>query len=207
MPLADLPNVIFDLGGVLLRWDTRGIVDAIYTDAQTRELVHAAVFEHPDWLELDRGALSEDEAVERFAHRTGQPRTAMADLMDEVRRCLAPQPAAMDLLTELDECGVPLYCLSNMHDRNIGFLTGQYAFFERFRGAIYSAEVKMIKPDPAIYAYAASTFGLESGDCVFVDDAVDNVEAARSAGWHAVCFHDAAQCRAELISLAARWAG
>lgn len=207
MSFAHLPGVIFDLGGVLLRWDTWSIVEAAFADESTRAAVHEAIFRHPDWLELDRGVLSEHDAVKRFAVRTGQPCSAMARLMDEVRRCLAPEPDVLDLLIDLDECGVPLYCLSNMHDRNTGYLTGRYDFFARFRDVIFSADVKMIKPEPAIYRYAQTRFGLTPETCVFVDDSPANVSAARQAGWHAVQFRDAARCRADLETLATRWSG
>jgi putative hydrolase of the HAD superfamily len=207
MPIRDLPNVIFDLGGVLLGWDTRAIVASVFHDPDTRDAVREAVFDHPDWLELDRGTLGEAEAISRFVQRTGQPPAMMQGLMEAARCCLAPKPESLALLEELNDYGVPLYCLSNMAARNTGYLTGRYDFFACFRDVVFSADVKMIKPERAIYEYAAARFGLSPGDCIFVDDAPNNVESARDAGWRAVRFTDAKQCRDELEALAAERQG
>jgi putative hydrolase of the HAD superfamily len=51
---------------------------------------------------------------------------------------------------------------------------------------VYSHEVGLAKPDPAIYALAARRLGVEPHEIVFLDDSQTYVEGARAAGWHAV---------------------
>jgi FMN phosphatase YigB (HAD superfamily) len=51
---------------------------------------------------------------------------------------------------------------------------------------VYSHEVGLKKPDPAIYALVERRLGVEPVEVVFLDDAPANVEAAQAAGWHAV---------------------
>jgi len=51
---------------------------------------------------------------------------------------------------------------------------------------VYSHEVGLRKPDPAIFALAASRLGVEAGEVVFLDDTARCVEGARAVGWHAV---------------------
>jgi epoxide hydrolase-like predicted phosphatase len=63
---------------------------------------------------------------------------------------------------------------------------------------VYSHEVGMAKPDPAIYELTASRLGVAPGEIVFLDDAVANVEAARAAGWHAVLHENTDASIAEL---------
>ena len=207
MTFDALPSVIFDLGGVLLRWDPAAIVASVFPDPAIQSTVRAAVFDHPDWLELDRGVLGEEEAVERFVARSGQTPGAIRALLDQVPAALSPLEDTVALLTELSAAGVPLYCLSNMHARQTGFLTRRYAFFAHFRDVIFSCEIKMIKPEPEIYPYAAARFGLAPSSCLFIDDAPDNVKAAKQAGWHAIRFRNAAQCRRELSIMAKRLSG
>jgi putative hydrolase of the HAD superfamily len=204
MALSDLPCVIFDLGGVLLNWDTPAITRTVFPADPDFSLVHREVFAHSDWLEMDRGDLTEAAAVERFVARTGKPRKAMEELMDEVRKGLAPLPASLRLLEELAALGVPLYCLSNMHASNTQYLTERYDFFAHFRDVVFSALVNLMKPEPAIYELAARRFGVAPGHCVFVDDSSANVAAARAAGWQAIRFTDAAACRQQLQAVAAR---
>jgi putative hydrolase of the HAD superfamily len=51
---------------------------------------------------------------------------------------------------------------------------------------VYSHEVGVAKPDPAIYAIATRKLGVEPHEVVFLDDDDSCVEGARAAGWHAV---------------------
>jgi epoxide hydrolase-like predicted phosphatase len=51
---------------------------------------------------------------------------------------------------------------------------------------VYSHEVGLKKPDPAIYALTERRLGVEPQEVVFLDDVTANVEAAQAAGWHAV---------------------
>lgn len=199
--MSGVHNVVFDLGGVLVEWDPESIVAAVFAAPQVQAAVRRAVFEHPDWLALDRGTLSEEEAVARFARRAAQPEAAMRRLMDQVRVSLAPKADALALLEELDERGVPLYCLSNMHVRNIAYLQERYDFFRRFRGMVISAQVRMIKPEPEIFAHLLAVCRLEAAHSVFVDDYPANVAAARAAGLQSVLFTSTAECRRQLQAL------
>ncbi len=51
-------NVVFDVGGVLLEWDPPSVIARLYPDAGTQAVIRQQMFEHPDWHEFDRGALS-----------------------------------------------------------------------------------------------------------------------------------------------------
>lgn len=194
-------NVIFDLGGVLLNWDVDAITAAVFDDPGARATIKRVVFDHPDWLAMDQGTLPEDEAVQRFARRAAQPVDAMERLMDQVRASLTPKPDTLALLEELDGRGVPLYCLSNMHERNIAYLRERYDFFARFRGMVISAHIKIIKPEPGIFEHLLSTYSLDPARSVFVDDHPANVAGARAVGLQAVLFTDAASCRRQLDAL------
>jgi epoxide hydrolase-like predicted phosphatase len=63
---------------------------------------------------------------------------------------------------------------------------------------VYSHEVGLAKPDPAVYALVAARLGVEGSEIVFLDDVAANVTAARAAGWHAVLHEDTARSIAEL---------
>ena len=61
-----------------------------------------------------------------------------------------------------------------------------------------SGEVRLLKPDPAIYAHHANSFGLEAAATLFFDDAEKNVAAARHAGWNAEPFTTPELMRSDL---------
>lgn len=60
-------------------------------------------------------------------------------------------------------------------------------------GAIYSAEVKLVKPDPRIYQLALAQLDVRADESVFVDDILANVEAARVLGMRGVQFKNTMQ--------------
>ena len=63
------------------------------------------------------------------------------------------------------------------------------------------ASASMVKPEPAIFHHAATTFGIVPRESVFIDDFALNVKAAKTLGWNAIHFLSAAQCDADLAKL------
>jgi putative hydrolase of the HAD superfamily len=57
---------------------------------------------------------------------------------------------------------------------------------------VYSHEVGLAKPDPAIYELTARRLGVLPHEVLFLDDVQVNVNAACAAGWHAVLHVDTA---------------
>ena len=64
--------------------------------------------------------------------------------------------------------------------------------------AVYSAEVKRVKPDPRIYQLALERLDVKPEESVFVDDVLVNVEAARALGMCGVQFQNTAQAIADV---------
>ncbi len=88
--------------------------------------------------------------------------------------------------------GVTTACLSNTNHSHWQRLSGangraEYPSVSRLRHRLASHELGCTKPDPAIYVMAERHFfaAPRSGRVIFFDDLVDNVTAARIAGWHA----------------------
>lgn len=194
-------NLIFDLGGVVVRWAPEAIIAGVFQDQNTRAKVREGVFSHADWLELDRGTLDREEAIRRAAQRTGMAQSEIRRLLLAVPPSLTPIPETIDLLYRLKARGYPLYCLSNMHVASIEHLEREQKFFEVFTGKVISCRLNLCKPEAAIYEQALSLNGLKATETVFIDDVDVNVAAAAQLGMHTIQFRDAAQCERELRSL------
>ena len=54
--------------------------------------------------------------------------------------------------------------------------------------AINTSRIGFAKPDPRVYAHAAERVGVPPDRCLFIDDTLGNVEAARAAGMLGVHF-------------------
>lgn len=195
-------NVVFDLGGVLIRWRPQELIDAFYEDAALRDGLRKEAFQHQDWIELDRGTIDEAIAAERFAHRLGRPHTEMADLFARVRKSLTPLPATVEVLKRVrGRGGLSLYVLSNMAEPIFRDLETRYDFLGLFDGVVISGAIKLVKPEPAIFEHLMQRFAIAPAETVFIDDLEANVAAARELGFATILFEDAAQCERELQRL------
>ena len=190
--------MIFDFGGVLVRWKPQDIIDSFYQDADLRVRLREKVFQHPDWLEMDRGALDDAQAVRRFATRMGRPEAEMLELLERVKESLVPMEESLELVNGLVERGIPVYGLSNMSTSTFRHLEDRHAIWDVFRGIVISGHIKLVKPDPRIFEHISKTYGLVPERTAFVDDLEPNVEAASRHGFRGIRFESAAQCRAEL---------
>ena len=175
-------HIVFDIGGVLMRFDSRALA-AAFAPAGEEGLLHREMFEGTDWLSMDRGG-DEGQALARVQSRLPERlRPSAARLLAEWDRLLEPIGETNDLARRLAETGYDLYILSN-------FSLRYYALRERIpawpliRGAVISSEEHLLKPDTEIYRRLYSRFGLAPEECFFIDDSNVNIEAAGWTGMH-----------------------
>ena len=64
-------NIVFDLGGVVVRWEPEVIITKVFADPVVQGVVRAEVFGHADWLALDRGTLPRHDAIVHAAQHIG----------------------------------------------------------------------------------------------------------------------------------------
>ncbi|MBI5302666.1 MAG: HAD family phosphatase [Chloroflexi bacterium] len=83
--------------------------------------------------------------------------------------------------------------LSNAWSDARSIHNSKFKFDAWMDGAIYSAEVKLLKPDPRIYELALSQLNLPADACVFVDDKLSNVQVAQTLGMCGVWYRDTPQ--------------
>lgn len=194
-------NLVFDLGGVVVRWDPDAIIAGVFDDEGLRARVRDAVFSHADWLELDRGTLGRDDAIARAAKRSGIPVADITRLLHAVPPSLVVFPDTVALLRRLKGKGHPLYCLSNMHFASIEYLEQKETFWDVFDGRVISCRLQLCKPEAGIYEHLLRTYALKPADTIFIDDVQKNLDAAAKVGIRTIKFENAAQCERELARL------
>jgi len=194
-------NVVFDLGGVVFRWQPDVLVRGVFDDPRVREAVRTGILGHPDWIELDRGTISQDQAVARACRRTGLAQLDVERLFRAVPPHLTPVEATVALIRAVKTAGHRAYVLSNMHLASISHLEREYDIWGLFDGAVISCRVRAVKPEPAIYEHLLNVHRLNAAETVFIDDREENLETASVFGIHPIRFVDAAQCRKALGAL------
>ncbi|MBN1304482.1 MAG: HAD family phosphatase [Anaerolineales bacterium] len=74
----------------------------------------------------------------------------------------------------------------------------QNKFEDVFDTMVISAEVRIAKPEAAIFQIALEKLGVKANQAVFVDDFVENITAARELGMYTIHFREINQAKTEL---------
>jgi putative hydrolase of the HAD superfamily len=198
---------VFDFGRVVFRWRPEALVAATLA----HRLTESAGVKHwvdqifqgyeGDWEHFDRGTVDAPELARRVSARTG---LSEDDVLAVVAACpseLEPLPDTVAWLRRLHAQGRPLHYLSNMPEPMAQHFERTHDFMSLFESGVFSARVKLVKPEPAIFEHASRAFGRDPSSLLFVDDHLPNIVAARAAGWRAIHFVDAAQAEAEATAL------
>ena len=197
-------NLVFDLGGVVLRWQPDDflprLLPARAADRAAARALGAAVFQGfgGEWREFDRGTVEPGPLAERIASRTGLDVDEVRTLIEAIPHELQPIPETVALIERLQAAGHRLFFLSNMPVPYARHLESTHAVLGRFERGVFSSRVGLLKPDAEMFEHAAAHFGLAPQQLVMIDDIEANVAAARRVGWGGVLFEDAALCEAEL---------
>jgi len=91
--------------------------------------------------------------------------------------------------------------LSNAWDDLRGLLINKWGIDDAFDEIFISAEMGVAKPDAHIYEMVLEKLGVVPEECVFVDDFIENIEAARKLGMISIHFQDVAVAMVELKRL------
>ena len=191
--------VIFDVGNVLYGWDPDAFLVRQIADDEAR-LKFIEDVDLYSWHETLDGGRPYDEAAAELEEKFPQYAALIAAWSDRFGETITgPVPGVHAIVEALGARGVPLFAITNFSaDFWPPFHEKERAFFDRFQGIIVSGEVKLLKPDPAIYWLALDRFGLRPAETLFVDDRRINVEAALAVGMRAHLFTDAPDLRARL---------
>ena len=101
----------------------------------------------------------------------------------------------------LKDKGYHVYILSNYATDTLERTEDKLTFLKYVDGAVFSCQVKQIKPEPEIYKTLLGRYHLDPEKSVFLDDRAENCEAARKQGIHAIQFKSFKQAAAELEKL------
>lgn len=194
-------TVVFDVGKVLVEWAPHYLYDKLIPDAGARAAFLRDVVT-PEWhFQHDAGRPFAETSAELIAqfpqHR------ALIEVWGPRFNETIPYviPGMADLVADLATRGVPLFGITNFSGEFWKpFVAREAALFTPFRDIVVSGDEKMMKPDPAIYQLALNRFGLAAGEGLFVDDRLENVQAAETNGFAGHHFVDATTLRADLVA-------
>ncbi len=196
--MNEIRHIVFDVGKVLVHYDPHLAYVDIITDLFEREAFLRDVCS-PAWnAEQDLGRSWEEAEAEAIGRHPDK-----SDLIRAYRQrwhlmLSHAYDDSVAILRKLIAEGHDVTLLTNFAADTFREAERRFPFLNESRGVTVSAAVHLMKPDPAIYARHAETFGLVPKATLFFDDMRANVEGARNAGWNAELFTGAAKMREDL---------
>ncbi|MDQ7096479.1 HAD family phosphatase [Desulfosporosinus sp. PR] len=193
-----IKNIIFDLGNVLINFKPLDYVCTQIADYRRANEVYQSIFKSPEWLMLDRGIVTEKEAINAICERTSDLNKQIRLVMTDWYHMLTPMEDVLDIVKELKSVGHKIYFLSNYQLLAYEHVRSVYSVFNYFDGGVFSFEEKSLKPEPEIYEKLIKRYAIEPHESIFIDDTKDNVESASIIGFNAILFTSSIKLREEL---------
>jgi len=182
MTIRDIDSVIFDIGNVLIRWYPERLYRKLFADDAAMQVFYAETGLLTRNIEFDRG--------EPFA-------TGLADLAarhphyaDALWAFDKRWPETLDgyipgtvaILERLRAARVPNFAITNFSREKFDEALEMFPFLRRFDDIVVSGDVKLVKPDPAIFHILLKRQSLEPARTLFIDDNAENIKTAKALG-------------------------
>lgn len=194
-------NIIFDVGNVLVEFNWKRMLWVSGVTEEEFEAVANATVLSSMWGELDRSLLSDEEILAGFIQNAPEYEEKIRRVWDNLSASIRCFPYSVSWVRQFKEKGYKTYILSNYGKRGMEVTRQELPFVEDMDGAVFSYEVKMIKPEPEIYQVLLEKYHLKPEECVFMDDSERNLVAAKQAGIHTILFQSKEQAEQELEKL------
>ncbi len=183
IPFMPIRNIVFDLGNVLISYNPEDFHLKKGDSAENTELFISDVYKSPEWQLIDKGEMTVEEAIPSIASRSTLTEPEIARIFKLREELLFAIDHNASLLKQLKKARFGLYYISNFPHDMFDALSKKYDFFRLFDGGIYSASIKVLKPDPEIYKRLIKDYGLIASESLFIDDLKQNAEAAAKEGF------------------------
>ena len=192
---SHIKTVIFDIGGVLVDLYRDQCIEAFRRIGypQAEEMI-GLYCPSDTFMKLERGEMSGEELTEFIRQDSGNPAITYNDVRDAYVAFLGEIPIEkLRMIRRLREAGYKTLALSNInefvmpHLREVLFRADGLTMEDYFDHAFLSYEMKLLKPDPAIFEALIRESGINPEEALFIDDSLVNTETARKLGFSVYC--------------------
>jgi putative hydrolase of the HAD superfamily len=116
----------------------------------------------------------------------------------DARMWTTQNPVMLDWQQKLRERGLRTAILSNMGDSVLENVKREFSWLSGFDVLVWSYQLGIAKPDPAIYRFTLEKLGTRPEETLFLDDKPVNVNAAVALGMRGLVFSTVPQLHADL---------
>ena len=181
---------LFDLGNVFFDWNPERILKPIFNDDERMNFfINNISFPLLD-TRCDAGITIEvavNDAIKKFPEFEKEIKLYYPNHGNMVGGFFQK---TVDVFYKIKELNYPCFVLSNWSAETYEGMEETYPFLKDFDGKIISGRDFLIKPDPAIYELAISHFDLIPQETLFIDDRLDNIEAAQKLNFQTIHLTD-----------------
>ena len=175
-------NIVFDMGNVLIDYQPMKYTRRFFPDPSEAAQVCTELFGGPEWPLLDQGIIEPQAALRQICERLPDSlRARTEELFCHWFDQLTIIPETNPLGKQMKNNGYRLYILSNAASSFYQYCSC-IPIFPLLDGCIVSADEKLVKPDPAIFQLLCERYHLIPEECFFIDDRLENIEAASNLG-------------------------
>jgi len=194
--------VIFDYGGVMKKSSQffKDVVKIFNVSREEIKLVEDKISEAGRMAV--KGLIKDSQYFEEIAKILGRPlpNGYMELAKKHYRDDLVVFTEIIDLVKKLKTQGIKTAVLSNI-GKYSSDLAREENLYDGFDEVVLSYEVGMRKPEPEIYILTAKRLNLKPEECLFVDDAEENLAPAKELGMKTILFKNPKQAVEEVLEI------
>lgn len=184
-----MQNIVFDMGNVLTKYTLADYIRNYAEDEEAFRLIKDQICGSVEWVCMDRGTMTDEEAVTSINKRMPQKMWEMTErFIREFRMKQEPNPPMEALVAGLKRQGYGLYLMSNASHRFRQF-SQNIPSISYMDGIWISCENGYLKPEREAYLDFFEKMSLKPETCFFVDDSPANVEAGMRLGMQGFVYH------------------
>ena len=199
---SQIKAIIFDFGNVLLEWNPRYVYQRYFPNDPAAMESFLQEVNFMEWNALQDQGRSFQEGVAVLSREFPQYSDLIQAYHDHWVDSLGDSiPGTVEIMKELKQAGFPLYGLSNWSAETFPRAREKHEFFDLLDDFVISGEVGHVKPQPEIFQIMLDRISRSAYECLFIDDALANIQQAQKMGFAVVHFESPEQLRTRLVEL------
>jgi haloacid dehalogenase superfamily, subfamily IA, variant 3 with third motif having DD or ED/haloacid dehalogenase superfamily, subfamily IA, variant 1 with third motif having Dx(3-4)D or Dx(3-4)E len=183
-----IKNIVFDISNVLAPFRYKEyLIEKGFDGTMIKRIIKASAMT-PYWTELEKGMLTQEEAMSAFISMDPDIADELHKAYDLCSGIMGKYDYTEGWIKALKEDGYKLYCITNFTRTGYEQCYDCISFVEEFDGCVYSFKEGIVKPNPDIYKILLGRYDLKAEECVFIDDTEENILSAEKLGFKGIVF-------------------
>ena len=197
-----IKTIFFDIGGVLIDIHPERTYQYLSDSADVEVSMVKESFPWDAHDQYERGIMNNEDWFITYKESLPQPCCLKrSDFWNAWKLLLGEEKNTVNILEALNK-QYSIWLLSNTNPKHIqDEIEKRYLFPSLVNGAVYSYDVGFRKPEKEIYEIAMQRANTKPQECLFIDDLLENIQAAKQIGIEGIHFRSSEQLKQDLVHL------